>query len=304
MLRAGDHDNLRYTLSRLHPESLPGILEAMLDVLDAGEDSSRWLERLWQWYRGNREGLALNALIHGQLRHAWICHRRGRRWHAEFTEALAESERLLERAVARQPDDADLLNLRLVSARGLKLPLSEHWARFRALLTVAPTHYWGHLNMLENLQARWCGSDEAMFRFARGRAGHLPAGHLLRALPVLAHMAKLEAFAASAEDAAGAAWFGQAEVGEQVAALWQELRECLAEQGNAQADELLNQFAVACYLCGRADLAGDALDRLDGRCTRDPWCWLARTERERHNPGWVVDRIKAEIAAQSPAPAQ
>jgi hypothetical protein len=301
MLRAGEHERLRYTLSRLHPDSLRSTLEAMLDLLDEAESSSHWLERLWRWYQGNREILAATALIHGLLRHARICHGRGEKWAAEFRESLEEAERLLDQTLAKQPENADLLCLRLFTARGLRRELPEHWLRFRALLAVAPTHYRGHLCMLENLTARWCGSDQAMFRFARGRASQLPVGDPLRALPLLAHFEMRQQDAWRGDLAAVDPWFCRPEVSTEVIALWQELQAPLAGQGNAQADELLNFFAAALYLCSRPDLASEALTRMDGRCAVAPWNALGRREREKHNPGWVVDRVKAEIAAKSSA---
>lgn len=298
MLRAGEYDRVRYTLSRLHPESLFVVLEAMLDGLDGVESSDRWLERLWQWYRTNREFYAMTALIQGLLRHARLCQSSGRR-QAESLDALEEAERLLDKAIERQPDNADLLSLRLVTARGLAMPLSEHWKRFRALLLVAPEHYRGHREMLENLKPGAAGSHDAMFRLARARAASLPITHPLRTLPVLAHLAVCETVIPAGAHDDSASWFRQPAVVEEIVGIWQSLRDTLAEQGTAQADELLNHLAAALYLCGCFELATEALAHIDGRCSAAPWRLLCRSAKERHNPGWVVDRIKAEIAANS-----
>lgn len=306
MLQAGDHDNLNYALRRLHPDSLAGTLAALIDVLERTESRARWLERLWQWYRGQRNIHSMSGLIVGLLHEARSCHRRTiwaalpARRRDVIAEDVAEAERLLDKACQQRPDNAELLVLRLLTARYLALPPSEHWARFRLLLAVDAEHFRGHLLMLENLGPEWYGSAEAMFRFARARAAQVAAHQPLHGLPVYAHFTMqrqdLTAGAVAAE-----AWFAQPAVAAEVLEIWESLHESLALPGRLHEDELLNLLAGALYLSGHYAQAGKALAIMDRSCLSDPWCQMALNDRERHNPGWVVDRIRAEIAEKSSA---
>jgi hypothetical protein len=309
MLQAADYDNLNYALRRLHPDSVAGTLAALINVLDQTESRARWLERLWQWYRRQRDIHSMSALIVGLLHEAGASHQRTAldalpaRRREVIAEDLAEAERLLDKACQQQPGNADLLALRLLTARYLALPPSEHWVRFRLLLAVAAEHFRGHLLMLENLGPDWYGSAEAMFRFARARAAQVPAHHPLCGLPVYAHFA-MHRRQRMAEDAALDQWFAQPDVAVEVLAIWESLRESLALPGRLQEDELLNLLAGALYLSGHSLQAGEALTIMDGRCLPMPWCQMAMNDREAHNPGWVVDRIRAEIAEKSSANSQ
>lgn len=304
LLRAADHENLNYALRRLHPDSVAGALGALINVLERTERRTRWLERLWQWYRGQRNIHSLSALIYGLLHEARSCSSRTA-WEAlsarrrqAVAEDVAEAERLLDKALQLQPANADLRSLRLLTARYLKLPLSEHWLRFRSLLTIDAEHFRGHLLMLENLGHDWYGSDEAMFRFAHARAAQVPAHHLLNGLPIYAHFAQHRQSLLSGL-ATTDPWFIQPAVAADVQKIWLSLRESLRLSGRLHEDELLNLLAGALYLSGHFAAAGEALVIMDGRCLPLPWSQMAVNDREEHNPGWVVDRIRAEIAEKS-----
>lgn len=302
MLREKKHDTLRFTLSRLHRDSQRGSIEAMLDILEAEERSEQWLERLWQWYRENREFHAMSALIYGLLKFAWLKRGNGtpdslgKKRVEAFRDALEEAERLLDKALAMQPDNPDLLTARLVSARGLGLDIAEHWTRFRAVLAIDQRHYRAHLLMLENLSARWGGSDELMFKFARGRAGQMPEGDPLKALVVYAHFDARNQRRLKDKLMADDDYFAQPEVAQEVETAWQESVQSPQYKHGASSEELCNVLAAALYLAGCHDAAILALTRMDGHCLESPWLALARTAKEAGNPGWVVDRIVTELA--------
>ena len=61
-------------------------------------------------------------------------------------------------------------------------------------------------------------------------------------------------------------------------------------------DELNNLFAAMLYLSGHVAHARLALAALDGSCLAEPWQALARTRRETAHPGWVVDRVRGDLA--------
>lgn len=300
MLREGKHDDLRFALSKLHRDSRRSSIEAMLQVLDDAESADQWIERLWRWYRENREFHATNALACGLVKYAWL--KRGNGLAGEiperraqvFRESLAEAERLIDKALATQPDDVDLLCLRLITARGLGLEAGRSWERFRALIAIDGGHYRGHLAMLENLKAKWGGSHEAMFQFARSRAKQMPDGHPLRALVVFAHFEMRNARFWQ-DDQNADEYFLAPAIGEEIEQAWNESVNSPQFRDESRVDELCNLFAAALYLAGRHDSARMALGLMDGQCLEMPWRTMGATPKEQGNPAWVVDRIQAEL---------
>lgn len=301
MLRAGDIDKLRFTFNRLHRDSQWMTIQAMLDQLDEAEAVDVWMERLWDWYRAGREGVARIVLIHGLIRQAWG--RRGGGMGSNVGEAdaeaffahLEEAERLLAPALQAEPDHLDLHCQGLILARGLRMELAEHWRRFRQLTALAPLHYRGHQLMLENLKGKWGGSHQAMFRFAHARAAQAPEGSSLPALVAEAHL-EMRNLRYWAGDEAASDYFAEDGVGEEIAAAWRHSlgSEKYADEKNGEA--LANLFAALLYLTGRHDPARRALALMDGQCERWPWCTLAASPKEKSHPGWIVDRIQAELA--------
>jgi len=302
MVRAGQHDQLRLTFGRLHRDSHRGLIESMLVLLNNEEPAERWVDKLVAWSRADGGTAARTVLIYGLIKHAWLTHgeKLGRDLSGEqlavFHDLLNEAERLLEKAIALQPDHADLLLLRLTTARGLSLPLEEHWTRFRALQAIAPLHYPGHLSMLENLKAKWGGSDDAMFRFARARASQVPEGSPIHSLIVHAHFEIHGRLLATADHDADQ-YFHQAGVGDEIEAAWSQSLGSPAFRDENNAEGLSNLFAAALFLAGRFDAARAALSVMDGYCTAAPWGALARTPKEKANVGWVVDRFAQVLPA-------
>lgn len=300
MLRQGEFDTLRFNLSRLHRDSQRSCIEAMLEELDEAESCDQWMERLWQWYRQNREFHAMTVLIYGLVKYAWM--KRGGEVAGEVgekqarmcREAMEEAERLLDKVQATHPDNADLLSIRLVTARALGLDAAQQWTRFRALIGIDPGHYRGHLSMLESLKSPWGGSDEAMFKFARGRAKQMPDGHPLKALVVHAHFEMRHQRQRSADPGTGE-YFQQSEIAAEIEEAWTSSIASPQFRDESRRDELANLFAAALYLAGRHDLARMALAMLDGHCRPMPWCTLGTNIKEKGNPGWVVDRVAAEL---------
>lgn len=304
MLREGKHETLRFTLSKLHRDSQRSSFEAMLQLLDDAEMADQWIERLWRWYQDSREFQATNVLAHGlvkygRLKRASAQGSRRAAPHAQAAvEAFHEAERLIERALAIQPDNRDLLCLRLDTARGLDLQSAEHWARFRALIAIDAFHFRGHMSMLENLMAQHGGTHEAMFQFARSRAEQMVEGHPLKALVAFAHFEVRNALSRSGDPRADE-YFLVPETGAEIEQAWENSVNSPQFKDELRADELLNLFAAALYLAGHHASARVALGRLEGRCLAMPWGTMGVTPKERGNPGWVVDRIRTELWADS-----
>lgn len=301
MLLAGDHDTLRFTIKHLHPDARPGAIEAMLDILDAGERCDRWIECLRAWYRESREFHATTACLHGLVRYAW--QQRGREEGGrvpvhcgeDCRDACIDAARLLDEALAEQPDNAGLLCLSLAVARTCGEPAAVSAERFARLCAVAPLHVSGHHAMLENLDPRWGGSDGAQLGFARERAVAAPDGHPLCALAARAHLSRYLRLRAAADAAAESVFLDPA-VATDVEAGWRRSVASPAFREETWREELNNLFAAMLYLSGHVAHARLALAALDGSCLAEPWQALARTPRETAHPGWVVDRIRADLA--------
>lgn len=304
MLRAGDLDKLRFTFNRLHRDSQWTTIQAMLDQLAEAEAIDTWMERIWDWYRAGREGVARVVLIHALIRQAWS--RRGGGLASSVGEAdaeafsthLEEAERLLNPALQADPDHVDLHCLGLILARGLGMPQEGRWARFRHLSALAPLHYRGHMLMLENLKAKWGGSHQAMFRFAHARAAQAPEGSSLPALVAEAHL-EMRNLRYWMGDEAANDYFAEDSVGEEIEVAWQRSLGSAKFADEKNGESLANLFAATLYLCGRDDPARHALMLMDGHCLDWPWCTLAASPKEKAHPGWIVDRIRAELGMLS-----
>ena len=295
MLKAREYDNLRFTVSRLHRDSLHSAADALIDSLDKDEKSEQWLERLWDWYGDKKEANARVMLIHGLIAHGWRKHQAEKNEAAR--EAFEEADKLLEAAIAAQPDFIDLLCLRLTTSRALNLAASEHWNRFRGLLAVDAENYRGHLLMLENLSPRWGGSTEAMFRFARARAAQVPEGCAVRALVVNAHF---EAYEQLRRETGGKpeAYFATRELAYEVEDAWRESVDSPNFHDDSNAEALYNLFAAALFMVDLRELARTALTAMDGHCLEYPWRLLAGSSKEQANVGWVVDRVSAGLDSE------
>ena len=301
MLLAGDHDTLRFTIKHLHPDARPGAIEAMLDILDAGERCDRWIERLRGWYRDGREFHATMACLHGLVRYAW--QKRGREEGGRVPahcgeacrDACIDAARLLDEALAEQPDNAGLLCLSLAVARTCGEPAAVSAERFARLCAVAPLHVTGHQAMLENLDPRWGGSDRTQLDFARERAAAAPEGHPLCALAVRALSSNYLRLRA-AGDPAAESFFLDPAVAVAIEAGWRRSVASPAFREETWRDELNNLFAAMLYLSGHVTHARLALAALEGTCFADPWQALAQTPRETAHPGWVVDRVRRDLA--------
>lgn len=100
---------------------------------------------------------------------------------------LVLAENCLDEAVELDPGCADAWHHLIILGRARQLPVAELWRRFDGLLAADPHHLFGHESMLNGLMAKWSGSDEEMFDFARTRAAANP-GTLIPLLVAQAHL--------------------------------------------------------------------------------------------------------------------
>jgi hypothetical protein len=138
----------------------------------------------------------LPLLIRGARAVSWAWEARGSGWGEKVTEQQWEvwfrrldlAQNCLDEVVTRDPRCTEAWHYQVTLSRARQVPAEEAWRRFNRLVELSPTHLNGHLQMLEYLKAKWFGSAEAMFEFARARAAAYPGSDL----PLLVTEAHLE----------------------------------------------------------------------------------------------------------------
>ncbi|MFI5533033.1 hypothetical protein ACIA8O_31295 [Kitasatospora sp. NPDC051853] len=144
---------------------------------------------------GDPDPLSVLALV--EVVRAWEVRGNGSAQHVEqdawpvFHAHLGQADRLTAKASALAPHDPTPLAVAIRTARGLQVSRGEFDHRWAALTAVDPLHLSGHRDALQYLCAKWYGSQEEMFAFARDAADRAPAGHSLVLLPLLAHQEQL-----------------------------------------------------------------------------------------------------------------
>ncbi|GIH29286.1 hypothetical protein Aph01nite_75960 [Acrocarpospora phusangensis] len=131
--------------------------------------------------------------VHGV---SWAWEARGGRYASEtsagqfrgFAERLKMAEDCLDEVVERDPDEVVAWSSLVTSARGRGVGHEEIWRRFDNVLRIHPFHEEAYNQMLQALCAKWSGSDEEMFTFAREAAAQAPAGSPIGTLVATAHL--------------------------------------------------------------------------------------------------------------------
>ncbi|MBO3739864.1 hypothetical protein [Actinoplanes flavus] len=153
---------------------------------------------LEEWITGpvrDEPDSTLPLLVRGARYISWAWEARGTGWGDTVSEEAAKlwfdrlrrAEDCLDEVVEREPGNADAWRYLITLGRARDLPQEERRRRFDGLIAADPTHYFGHVQMLEGLMPKWGGSTEAMFTFARERAAACPGTHI-PTLVVLAHL--------------------------------------------------------------------------------------------------------------------
>ena len=105
-----------------------------------------------------------------------------------FRDRLAQAVAALRHAAAARPDDPTPWALQLICARGLAWDRQQTELVFGEAIRRDPECWLAHLNMLVYLTAKWHGSNEAMYEFARNASARAPQGSDLHTLVIVAHI--------------------------------------------------------------------------------------------------------------------
>lgn len=174
-LREGAWDDRDFWLDAVAPAANEQVMEA--------------------WIAGGNE-LPLGHLIKGRAHIAWAWEARGHGTSDSVTDEganlfeqhLMRAEADLMRAAELDPADPTPWAHLITVARGLGQGSGVARERFDQAMRRDPEHWTAHFQMLMVQCAKWGGSHEDMFAFAREVAGRQPEGHDLATLVIMAHV--------------------------------------------------------------------------------------------------------------------
>jgi hypothetical protein len=107
---------------------------------------------------------------------------------AIFHARLVDADRDLARAAAMDAEDPTPHARSLWTAIGLELGQPELRRRFGEVARRHRWHLFAHTSMIQGLAAKWAGSNQLMFEFARSASAQAPDGHGVHRVIPLAHL--------------------------------------------------------------------------------------------------------------------
>ena len=192
-----------------------------------------------------------------------------------FHDRLKVAEEHLYRAVELDPENAAPWYTLCVAGRGLEHGADITSRRFDAGVRRAPGHVGLHLQMLQQLCAKWGGSHDEMHAFAREAFASAAPGSGLGELIAQAHLEHWLDLDQGPDDA----YIRNAHV-------LQELRKAAqasvfhpAFAPTSTAYNALNTFAMAFWLAGDKETAARLFERIGDHATKSPWQYRGDPEK-------------------------
>lgn len=243
----------------------------------------------------------LPALIRGAHAIRWAWWARGGAYASETTSAqfrifhrrLLLAQAYLTEATTRNADDPTAWAQLITCGMGLSLDLEHAWHAFREATARQRWHIGAHQAMLTVLCAKWQGSHEEMFRFARETASTAPPETGLASLVADAHVELWLALERDADDSQG--YLRRPEVVADLhAAAGASIRHpAYRRRPGWQGD--LNRFATAFWLAEQYDPAAEIFDVLSDLCGHRHWQYVSG------NPAAAYAKARAECYAKRTA---
>ncbi|MCL2463804.1 MAG: hypothetical protein FWF28_01880 [Micrococcales bacterium] len=277
---AGDDSDLRGARSAAHQgdwRTAAWLLAGTADpdlrwerayvLAEATQDSRGWLDAWLAAAPDSRDARGVQALA--AVVGAWAL--RGSGWAVdhpeEFRRAVPEAAAACREASRLAPDDVVPLVGLLILARVEPAPRAEVDRRFAAVRALAPWHLGAHEQVLQYLCAKWHGSTDQMFAFARGAAGAAPEGSPLNLLVAIAQIEHILALARSDQ-----AEFERYRLSDPVRAeLWAAGRRWTTNQSAYARAWGHNVMAGATYLTDQNDLLAYHLAQMGSVLLHWPW---------------------------------
>ncbi len=192
-----------------------------------------------------------------------------------FMQRLSVADRLLEAASELAPNDPLPLAERLTIDRATGRA-QEGGQRFARITELDPTHVGGHLGYFEMITAKWGGSDEALFAFARQTLERHPTSGNLAILIVQAHQEVVGMLAAQNEHELADKHLAQPEVKAEFIEAFDRTFATLATPNPAFTPDALTPRSANIMMDAMSDIndperALMLYGWLDGRITLTPW---------------------------------
>jgi hypothetical protein len=147
-----------------------------------------WLDTWLRERPSDPQALAVRAQL--AAAHAWSI--RGSAYEvrdpARWFEAIEDAEAIVREAIEAAPDDPSPRTTLVLIARGQQVDHDELDRRLAAVLALAPAHLAAHEHALQYKAAKWFGSADEMFAFARAASARAEPGSALNLLVVTAHL--------------------------------------------------------------------------------------------------------------------
>ena len=184
-----------------------------------------------------------------------------------FFDGLRQAELDLHRALDLGAGSA-AWSILLISGRGLQLPTDEQWARYGRATESGGTMAYAADQFLQHLCAKWQGSHEEMFAFARETSAQAPDGDPRHRLVPTAHFERAIDFDRERDRMR---YRSDPAVQDEILAAANRSVFSHVETNTPQQIVSLNWFAFAAGYFGRPDISRPLLERVGGAPTPGPW---------------------------------
>ena len=196
------------------------------------------------------------------------------KWTA-FQRRLQASQKQLERAATLDPVDPTPHVYMLTIGRGLHQPAGGACEHFDRAVARDPLHFQAHAEMLSLLCAKWGGSHESMFEFARAAAAAAPEGNELRLIVMLAHIERWHySYAMEGDEPAAAAWVAAPAVQQETIAAYSSSLFSDFHVPGRYTPQRRNEAAFWFHLGGDRDRLRREMHALGRVWTETPWDYL------------------------------
>ncbi len=189
-----------------------------------------------------------------------------RQWDA-FFDGLGQAEQDLDRALDLGAGST-AWSILLVSGRGLQLSTGEKWARYRRATESGGAMAYAADQHLQSLCAKWSGSHEEMFAFARETSAQVPDGDPRHRLVPSAHFERAIDFDKERDRER---YRSDAAVQDEILAAANRSVFFVVESNTPQHTVTLNWFAFAAGYFHRPDIARPLLEQVGRSPTPEPW---------------------------------
>lgn len=230
-----------------------------------------------QWAQAEPGAQSLSMLGWAQIRDAWAIRGRTYANHVDpnawdaFQRGLESAEETLWAAIEQDPNSPEPWIAMLASGRGLSVGLTEIRERFIRANDLAPFRADACEQMLQANCAKWFGTHDKMFEFARWVESHAQAESSARAVLAYAYVEKI--FAQDNDDEEQAAILAEPNSSIELQASANRFLAGVPETPGPEHIHALNLYAYAVKACDSqsARLSEELYRRLGDCPTDSPW---------------------------------